>query len=50
MCSPQEIIHTKNHTTSPHLSSSPEQGTSSFERNPTFEKNENTDNITTEKN
>jgi len=44
------MIHTKNHTTSSHLSSSPEQGTSSFERNPTFEKkNENTDNITTEK-
>ena len=38
MCSPPEIIHTLNHTTSPNLSSSPEQGTSSFERNPTFEK------------
>ena len=35
---PPEIIHTMNHTTSPNLSSSPEQGTSSFERNPTFEK------------
>jgi len=32
MCSPPEIIHTMNHTTSPNLSSSPEQGTSSFEK------------------
>ena len=35
---PPEIIHTMNHTTSPNLSSSPEQGTSSFEKHPTFEK------------